>query len=448
MRILHYALGFPPYRSGGLTEYVIDLAREEVKQGNSVGLMWPGRMTGNHKAAIKKTSDGAGIISYELVNPLPVPLLNGILDIDLFSGHYDRAFFDEFLSNLHPDVIHFHTLMGLPPEFVQAASDMKIRTVFTTHDYFGLCAKTNFIYQEDNCSNWSNCKDCFRCNQTALSFRTICAMQSPLYRTVKGLPFMHILKDKKKHSIQEEDKIQSEKISNDISEKYAQAYKNLRDFYVRMLLQMDVIHFNSNLSKQIYLHFFQPKNSAVIPVLHANIKDRRASKQFGDCLRIAYLGPAGAYKGYYMLLQALDQIYADGFTNMELHLYNQSSDVRPYVVHHPPFLPPELPDILSNIDLLVVPSLWYETYGFAVPEALSCGVPVLATSHVGAQDLIEQGGGMIVEPELKELTDAILSVYKDRSLLLRFNQAIFTDKTMSFHFSDHVKKIMELYEKG
>ena len=33
MKILHYALGFPPYRSGGLTKMCIDLMVQQAKEG-------------------------------------------------------------------------------------------------------------------------------------------------------------------------------------------------------------------------------------------------------------------------------------------------------------------------------------------------------------------------------------------------------------------------------
>ena len=81
MVILHYALGFPPYRSGGLTKYCMDIMKEQVRQGNEVGLLWPGsvRMVG-HKTYIRTGKPEYGIKSYELVNPLPVPLDEGITD--------------------------------------------------------------------------------------------------------------------------------------------------------------------------------------------------------------------------------------------------------------------------------------------------------------------------------------------------------------------------------
>ena len=36
MRILHYALGFPPWRTGGLTKYCVDLMLTQKEQGYEV----------------------------------------------------------------------------------------------------------------------------------------------------------------------------------------------------------------------------------------------------------------------------------------------------------------------------------------------------------------------------------------------------------------------------
>ena len=38
MRILHYALGFPPWRTGGLTKYCVDLMLTQKEQGYEVAL--------------------------------------------------------------------------------------------------------------------------------------------------------------------------------------------------------------------------------------------------------------------------------------------------------------------------------------------------------------------------------------------------------------------------
>lgn len=44
MNILHYSLGFPPFRRGGMTQYCLDLMIEQTKVGHQVGLLWPGRL--------------------------------------------------------------------------------------------------------------------------------------------------------------------------------------------------------------------------------------------------------------------------------------------------------------------------------------------------------------------------------------------------------------------
>ena len=44
MKILHYSLGFPPYRTGGLTKYCIDLMLTQNEQGFETALLWPGRI--------------------------------------------------------------------------------------------------------------------------------------------------------------------------------------------------------------------------------------------------------------------------------------------------------------------------------------------------------------------------------------------------------------------
>ena len=55
MKILHYALGFPPYRSGGLTKLCVDLMVQQAKEGHTVALLWPGQMGFiKQKVAIKK----------------------------------------------------------------------------------------------------------------------------------------------------------------------------------------------------------------------------------------------------------------------------------------------------------------------------------------------------------------------------------------------------------
>ena len=87
MRILHYFLGFPPYRTGGLTKYCFDLMQTQAEDKNNVIALWPGRMSFflNGKTKIKKRKNVHNIENYEIINPLPVPLDEGIKDVETYS---------------------------------------------------------------------------------------------------------------------------------------------------------------------------------------------------------------------------------------------------------------------------------------------------------------------------------------------------------------------------
>lgn len=57
----------------------------------------------------------------------------------------------------------------------------------------------------------------------------------------------------------------------------------------------------------------------------------------------------------------------------------------------------DLETIFDNTDLVIVPSVWQETFGYIVLEALSCGVPVLLSGNVGAKDILAPGAGIVIE---------------------------------------------------
>ena len=159
LKILHYSLGLPPYRSGGLTKYSIDLMKEEINQGYEVLLLWPGEIKSyNKNPIIKKRKSQYNIQNFELVNCLPIPLMGGIKEIDAYMQKCDKNIYYEFLKKHKPNVIHIHTLMGLHDEFLQAAQDLNIKIVFTTHDYFGLCPKVTFLYKNKICKEYKNSK--------------------------------------------------------------------------------------------------------------------------------------------------------------------------------------------------------------------------------------------------------------------------------------------------
>lgn len=172
MHILHYTLGFPPYRSGGLVKYANDLMQAQYKLGHKVVALYPGGTSlFLRKCHIKENGKYGTIQIYEIVNPLPVPLMYGLKDVNSIvnENKIDTCSFEDLLDNIKPDVVHLHTLMGLPLLFIKIMKDRGIKIVFTSHDYYGLCLKVNFINKSGGICSGANPDKCKKCNHDAKS---------------------------------------------------------------------------------------------------------------------------------------------------------------------------------------------------------------------------------------------------------------------------------------
>lgn len=424
MKILHYFLGFPPYRSGGLTKYAFDLMNAQAERGDDIYALWPGKMSFASSAVkIAKRKSVGSIANYELINPLPVPLDEGIKDFDAYMKPCDKQIYKDFLSRLNPDAIHIHTLMGLHREFVTAANELNIKTVFTTHDYFGICPKVTLYKFDSACDCDDNCRDCIACNESALSLKKIKLMQSPLYRGLKNSPVVKKLRKRHRSEFFADETPKTEPETYDNSQK-ADGYKKLRNYYIGILSDVDTIHFNSTVTKSVYERYFTPKDGRVLTITHKNISDHRSenTRKFDGMLNITSLAPAKPFKGYNVLRNACDELWEEGKHDFKLRLFNHAPDSRPYMtVQEDGFNYALLGEIMKQTDVLVAPSVWYETFGFTVAEALSFGVPVIVSDRLGAKDIIADGGIIVQAGNKKELKEAIASLDASKLDRLRNN---------------------------
>ncbi|MHB8812920.1 MAG: glycosyltransferase family 4 protein [Steroidobacteraceae bacterium] len=76
-------------------------------------------------------------------------------------------------------------------------------------------------------------------------------------------------------------------------------------------------------------------------------------------------------------------------------------------------------------DLLVLPSIWQESYGLPVAEAMACGVPVLATASGGVPELVEDGvtGRLVPRLDPQALARALREMSADPARLREMGRA-------------------------
>lgn len=443
--ILHYSLGFPPYRTGGLTKFCMDLMREQRCTGHTVALLWPGRMPKiGGKTAIKYGGKIDGIDSYEVVNPTPVPFDEGVTAIEAFTQAGDPACYEQLLNAVRPDVIHVHTLMGLHESLLRIAKAKGIRLVFTAHDFFPLCPKVTMMRGGVLCNHVADCTHCAGCNATALPLWKVQLLQSPLYRIGKDAPIVKKLR-KSHRDAYFEDATPAETLPDN---RLAEDYRRLREHFGDLLDYMDILHYNSTVTRDRYEQFGKKRNSTVLPISHADIADRRRERIYtsDQPLRLTYLGGYSQGKGWFVLREALDALW-EKRQDFCLHLFFQPPDVPAYGVVHDRYTYDQLPDIFDQTDAALIPSVLYETFGYTALEAFSFGVPTIVTDHVGAKDVLPDGGCITVPAnDADRLREAIDTLTPDR--LTAMNKAILhADAPMTVHRLQEVI-MQQCYQTG
>ncbi|MFJ7467862.1 glycosyltransferase [Peribacillus frigoritolerans] len=448
MKILHVSLGLPPFRSGGLTKYSVDLMLRQKKK-NDVYLIYPGSFKVGGRTKVCENKSYFGINVFEIINPLPVSLLGGINKPELFVKDTSQKLYEDFLSELSPKIIHIHTLMGIHKEFFMAAKKLNIKMLFTTHDYFGICPKVNLIDNTgDICLNNDNGIKCISCNIGAYSFPLLYLLQSKLYRKYKGNDFVKKIRKSRKGKSKCADKVQNKVEDLSLSSKY----NKLRDYYFDIFNLIDFFHFNSEITEEVFKKYLKIEGK-IIPISHNDIYDNRKVKTYDvdSPLKISFLGPLDKYKGFPLLLSSVKTLLNNENTNWILNVYGNNSEIelekshRNKIIFHGPYLHNELESIFNNTDVLVVPSVWKETFGFIGLEALSFGVPVMVSESVGFKDLISNGEtGIIFKPESAELAFHLEKIIKNRSILKEFNHNI-CNTEFSFTLDKHEREINDFY---
>ncbi len=150
--------------------------------------------------------------------------------------------------------------------------------------------------------------------------------------------------------------------------------------------------------------------------------------------KIGYLGRPLAGKGIEYLKEAFE-ILSRKFENIELFMVGYESNKVSKNAYELKALPPEqVHHFYKNIDLVVLPSVCAEAWGYIINEAYQFGIPVIATRQAGCVDDIvksHENGFVVKEKDAKDLAEKIEILLKDKELREKIsnnNKALFNEK--------------------
>lgn len=456
MKILHITLGIPKYRAGGLINYAYSVAMTESKIGYDVTMLYPGHydMLRRH-SRIKRIVQTEHFKVFELINPSFVAVPLGIKNPDLFLKAGDSRMYAEFLQMINPDLIHIHTFMGFHKELFEELKNFPASVVFTTHDYYPVCPKTSRINEKNEICQHENAFNCAQCNKQARnSIFVQYVLQSRWYPQLKRTAFLTNLKKKRKVFMKEsadEEVVVSSEVKETIGMGTVNKYEKLIEQFNKNLSCVDIFHCNSSVTEMIYRDMFTEKKHFILNITSNGIIDMRNGTKvlpYHDkgIINIGFIGIRNYHKGYWILRDAGKILHSKGY-KFQISFYGDefNLDVEKYsfCMDMGMFPHNELPDVMKTLDVMVVPSYWFETFGFSTLEAVANGVPVLVSNHAGSKDILQNISmphEFTPEPyELSELLEKYLATPELLDQLQKEQQRL----SPIFSMKEHVKQLLE-----
>lgn len=256
----------------------------------------------------------------------------------------------KIISREQPDVVHTNALEGLSAAAWIASRSLNVPVVHTPRSYYLMCPRASMVRGGANCS-----RQCQSCR----------VFTSPR-------------------------RIASSRVN---------AVVGISQFILNRHLQAG---------------YFSQASAHVIPNSYdSSASAPERSEASAGLLRLGYIGRLHATKGVDWLIKRLRTLGASGWSltlagNGEPKYEAQLREIAQGLpVKFLGFADPSR--LLSQVDSLIVPSLWEEPFGRVVIESYAHGVPVIASSRGGIAELIRHGEtGFIFEPDRPEEIDSIL----------------------------------------
>lgn len=356
MRILHLVHQYPPAQRGGTEYYTQHLATAQAAEGHAVAVFVPVEGVSGVAPAAQQEQ---GVEVYRV--PVGARSRSQVF-WHTFRQPALRAAWAEFVGRFQPDIVHIQHLMGLPLAVVETLRAAGTPYVVTLHDYWYLCANAQLFTNTDStiCAGpddqAGNCARCALARGGLPDLGGFAGLLAPVMRR-RNAAARAVLSG---------------------AQRVIAPTKFVRDIYAGLGVdpaQMIIVPHGIDLPQEAI----------------AAAQQDRVPPVPGRPLRIGYVGSVGYQKGVHVLLEAFAGL-PEGRASLTIfgslddfpaYAAGLQAQAAPGVTFAGRVAREDLWTALAALDVVVLPTLWYEVSPLVIDEVFAVGVPIMA-SRVGA----------------------------------------------------------------
>lgn len=365
MKVLKVIHGFPPDYMAGSEVYSYHLVKELTRQNIETFVFT--RVENEFDDNYKIYNEIFEEIKIQRVNK---PKRDYLYEDKFYDDDMDRIF-KEYLLSINPDVVHFGHLSHLSTNLIRIVKEFNIPIVYTIHDFWLYCVKGQLINKDGNICEGPSIANCTECSN---------------YIT---------------NSKQVESSINHMKNIIGLVDVFISPSHTLKDFFIFQGLDE---------SKIKYLKYgFETQK-----IDYNKKKFTKESK-----INFGFMGRVIPTKGIKVLVDTFKNL-----SNEKLSIYGSIGAQKRFletenIVFKGSYNNNNINQVLNDIDVLIVPSIWYENAPLVIQEAFLAGIPVITSDIGGMSELVKDGinGFTFQTGSSKALEETIVKISNNPILL-------------------------------
>ena len=448
---------------GGVNGYLQSLGLELKSRGHEIISLtggWtylPSDAKRDDSCRLRRLEDFEGVARFEVVNsPVIAP---GIFQAPNPAGEMSapelERVFQDFMRFAKPDVVHFHNIEGFSSGCIDVVDAMPMLSrpslVFSLHNYHTICPQVYLMRDgRTPCRDFEGGRACATCVRWPNATKEVALRRGETPIEGGETADMDLSPRVAINMSPVENDPQVEQLDSTSMTGHARRRRAM----IAMLNKCDSVLAVSTFVRNKFIAMgVDPDRVIRMPIgtsLAGVVPHRNRSKSdHKRPIRLVFMGYHNHYKGLHLLIDSLlmldparrkrfeFQVFAKDLGETGTFLRSIQDGFSSLFIHGE-YSRGDLPRLLADADIGVVPSVWWDNGPQTVMEFLSCGVPVLGAEVGGIPDLVRHGeNGWLFRGNDRAALARLLSELADNpSLIIRAASLISPMISIAEHASD------------